>query len=115
MATPEIYADFQNLDDDNRLKLTCAGTLQDLERQGIHLSEGLVLTLYTDDADDEGRPDQLRAEGHVQYNKTEQCWVAEIDWANLRHASEENACQSNGAGSPRATPTPEGRSALGGR
>ncbi len=25
MAHPRVYADFQNLDDENRLRLTCAG------------------------------------------------------------------------------------------
>src|SRR2546425_12436881 len=50
MDAPRIYADFQNMDDFNRLRLTSAGTLQDLERQGIQLQEGLLLTLYTDDA-----------------------------------------------------------------
>ena len=68
MTHPKIYADFQNLDDANRLRLTCAGTLQDLERQGVHLQEGLVLTFYTDDADDQGQPDELRAEGVVHYD-----------------------------------------------
>ena len=55
MATPRVYADFQNLDDENRLRLTCAGTRRDLEQQGIKLREGLALTLYTDDANDEGQ------------------------------------------------------------
>jgi hypothetical protein len=32
-----VYADFQNLDDANRLRLTCAGTVQDLQRQEIQL------------------------------------------------------------------------------
>jgi hypothetical protein len=76
MAIPKVYADFQNLDDYNRLRLTCAGTQQDLERQGIQLQEGLVLTLSMDDADDQRRPDELRAEGVVTYNGTEHCWVA---------------------------------------
>jgi hypothetical protein len=89
MANPRVYADFQNLDDDSRLRLTCAGTLQDLERQAIRLQEGLALTFYTDDADDEGKPDELRAEGVVHYDPAQQCWVATIDWAALRHASEE--------------------------
>jgi hypothetical protein len=44
MGIPKVYADFQNLDDLNRLRLTAAGTLQDLERQGIQLHEGLLLT-----------------------------------------------------------------------
>jgi hypothetical protein len=88
---PHVYADFQNLDDENRLRLTCAGTLQDLERQGIELKEGLVLTLYADDADDQGHPDELRAEGVVHYHAPEKCWVAAVDWTALRHASDESS------------------------
>jgi hypothetical protein len=89
-----VYADFQNLDDANRLRLTCAGTLDDLERQGIQLREGLELTFYADDADDAGRPDELRAEGVVQYDADQQCWVAMVDWYALRHASDENIPQA---------------------
>jgi hypothetical protein len=88
MASPRVYADFQNVDDENRLRLTCTGTRRDLERQGIELHEGMVLTLYTDDADDEGRPDELLAEGVVQYDKAGACWVAAIDWQAVRHASD---------------------------
>jgi hypothetical protein len=84
-----VYADFQNLDDENRLRLTCAGTRRDLERQRIELREGLVLTLYTDDANDEGKTDELLAEGVVHYDEAEKCWVAAIDWHALRHASGE--------------------------
>jgi len=89
MTMSRVYADFQNLDDTNRLRLTCAGTFQDLERQGIQLREGLILTFYSDDADDRGLPDELRVEGVVQYDADGQCWVATIDWAAIRHASEE--------------------------
>jgi len=88
MAPPRVYADLQNLDDENRLRLTCAGTRRDLERQGIELREGMTLKLYTDDANDEGRPDELLADGVVHYNEAEKCWVAAIDWDALRHASE---------------------------
>jgi hypothetical protein len=91
MATPRIYADFQNLDGENRLRLTCAGTHRDLERLGIKLREGMILPLYTDDANDQGQPDELLAEGIVHYNEAEKCWVAAIDWQALRHASEEPA------------------------
>jgi hypothetical protein len=86
---PRVYADFQNLDDFNRLRLTCAGTVADLARQGITLREGLVLTLYMDDADDEGQPDELRAEGVVHFAEDEKCWVATIDWGAVRHASDD--------------------------
>jgi hypothetical protein len=90
MATPRVYADFQNLDDDNRLRLTCAGTRRDLERQGIELREGMTLTLYADDANDAGQPDELLADGVVHYDEAAQCWVAAIDWKAIRHASEES-------------------------
>ena len=50
MSQPKVYADFQNLDDTNRLRLTCAGTIDDLARQCIELKEGMVLSFYTDDA-----------------------------------------------------------------
>src|SRR5262245_47313375 len=89
MSRPKVYADFQNLDDANRLRLTCAGTREDLERHGIQLREGCVLTFYMDDADEEGRPDELLADGTVHDNPQEKCWVAEIDWTALRHSSDE--------------------------
>jgi hypothetical protein len=85
MAGPRIYADFQNLDDANRLRLNSAGTLDDLSRLGIELCEGLELTLYTDDGDKEGNA-----------NEAEKCWVAAIDWTKLRHASEEALPPANG-------------------
>jgi hypothetical protein len=100
MAYPRVYADFQNLDNFNRPRLTCAGTLEDLSQQKVHLHQGLVLALYMDDADDEGQPDELRTEGTVEWNGEENCWVATIDWSALRHASEEAASPSP---APRAT------------
>jgi hypothetical protein len=88
MASLRVYADFQNLDDQNRLRLTCAGTRRDLERQGIELREGMALTLYSDDAKDNGEPDELFAEGVVHYDEAANCWVAAIDWNAIRHASQ---------------------------
>jgi len=89
MAGPRIYADFQNLDEENRLRLNCAGTRQDLERLGITLREGMFLTFYADDADDNGLPDELLAEGVVQFNRAQNCWVALIDWREVHHASDD--------------------------
>ena len=91
MVTPRIYADFQNLDHANRLRLTSAGTFRDLERQSIHLREGLTLIFYTDDANEAGEADELIAEGIVHYDEAERCWVAAVDWDALRHASDERA------------------------
>jgi len=49
----------------------------------------MVLAFYSDDADDEGEPDELLAQGVVHYDATQQCWVAAIDWNALYHASEQ--------------------------
>ncbi|HTU21308.1 MAG TPA: hypothetical protein VMG10_24860 [Gemmataceae bacterium] len=99
MATPKVYADFHNLDDFNRLRLTCAGTIADLARQGIELRNGLVLTLFMDDADDQGQSDELLAEGIVHYDPHEKIWVASIDWDTVRHASDERNQRLSGSSS----------------
>jgi hypothetical protein len=61
--------------------------MEDLSRQRVELRAGLVLTLYSDDLDEHGRPDELLAEGVVSFSEDEHCWVAAIDWAAIRHAS----------------------------
>jgi hypothetical protein len=94
---PRIYADFQNADSQGRLRLNCVGTTKDLARQKVSLSEGLVLTLYSDDADREGNADDLEVEAKVEYSDSEQCWVAHIDWDNIRHASETQPVNSRTA------------------
>jgi len=89
MSVPRIYVDLHNLDDDNRVRLTCAGTLKDLEQEGIALHEGLPLSFYTDDADDQGHPDPLYVDGVVEFDATARSWVARMDWPRLRHASQD--------------------------
>jgi len=67
-------------------------------RQGIKLREGLVLTFYMDDADDDGVPDELRAEGVVSYDKSTCSWVASVDWSAIRHASDDGGPSTDGCG-----------------
>ena len=83
-----IYADFQKVDDEGRLILSTYGTTEDLARNGIELKEGLVLTFYSDDADDAGNPDDLIVQGVVRYNEALQQWVAVIDWDAIKHVSD---------------------------
>jgi hypothetical protein len=89
MNKTQIYADYLKTDNDGRLTLICYGTARDLERHGIVLEEGLALTFYMDDGDDEGNPDDLLVDGIVEYNEELKQWVAVIDQATFRHASEE--------------------------
>ena len=88
MMAPRIYADFHNADAQGRLRLNCSGTAKDLANQQVSLREGLILTLYADDADAKGRPDDLEVSGVVEYSGDEQCWVARVDWAAVHHASD---------------------------
>ena len=90
MDTPRIFADFHNADTNGRVRLNCVGTIEDLARQRITLRDGLVVTLYSDDLDASGQPDELRVEGVVSFSEPEHCWVAAIDWSAIRHASDEH-------------------------
>ena len=88
MANPKIYADFHNADPQGRVRLNCIGTIEDLTKQRVELRDGLNLTLYSDDANEQGQLDELSVDGVVGYSEEERVWVATIDWAGIRHASD---------------------------
>ncbi len=106
MPTPKIYADFHNANSSGRLRLNCIGTMEDLAKYQLELRDGLVLTLYSDDLDDEGQLDELVVEGTVSFSPEEHCWVAAIDWTAIRNASKqkETSLRNNGLPLP-APPT----------
>jgi len=81
-----VYADPQKRGGRSIL-LTTAGTLQDLSRLGIELSDGLPLRMWRDDGDEEGRSDPLLFEGTARWDADLDCWVADVDWESFRHAS----------------------------
>ena len=67
----EIYADFNNADVQGRLRLSCAGTLEDLRDKELELVEGLELTLSDG---------ELAADGVATRSDDEAIWVATLDW-----------------------------------
>jgi hypothetical protein len=93
---PKIHADFHNADANGRLRLNCVGTIEDLARQGVTLREGLALTLYSDDGDAQGQPDELVVDGVVSFSDEEHCWVATVDWSAVQHASERRLPEVHG-------------------
>jgi hypothetical protein len=95
MLKPKIYADFHNADARGRLRLNCVGTTEDLAQQGLELADGLHLTLYSDDLGEDGKPDDLLAEGIVTYSNEDNCWVAAIDWEAIHHASDTCVVQTS--------------------
>lgn len=84
---PEIYADFQKVDDEDRLVLSTIGTQRDLDKAGIALQDGLELLFWCDDLDDDGQRDDLLVEGTVLFDTDRDRWVAAVDWGRLRHRS----------------------------
>lgn len=109
MNIPRVYADFQNADQQGRLRLTCAGTVEDLSKASVKLQEGLSLLLYTDDLDAHGQPLELLVEGLVTFSQDERCWVAIIDWNAIRRVSQRAESRPTVlTESPRAATPPTG-------
>lgn len=90
MTAGRIWVDFMKTDDLRRIVLTTQGTLADLRNQSIELYEGMELSVYSDDADEVGRPDNLLVNGVVLFDKLAKRWVLEIDWDAIRHESDSN-------------------------
>ena len=70
-----VFADFHNADVQGRVRLNCAGTVVDLQRQGIVLRDGQPLIIYSE---------ELEVEGIVHYSEEENLWTAVIDWNAIR-------------------------------
>jgi len=75
-TTVKIYADFNNADQEGRIRLNTKGTYQDLERKKVELREGLELLLD----DDEG----ITTLGIVSFSQNENIWVAKINWDEIK-------------------------------
>jgi hypothetical protein len=98
---PKIYADFHKLDDENRIVLTTVGTRNDLQRLGLQLVEGMPLTFYMDDADDQGNSDDIMVDGVARFSVADKCWVAEVKWDDVYHASDEATRNASNGASPK--------------
>ncbi len=75
MKKSRVFADFHNADIKGRLRLNCAGTLNDLACQKIALRDSQHLVFYSE---------ELEVDGTVQYSDEENLWVAVIDWNTIR-------------------------------
>jgi len=75
MTCPRVYADFQNADEQGRIRLNTRGTLDDLSRQRVTLSDGLLLIIYSED---------VEADAEVRFSSPENVWTAIVDWDAIR-------------------------------
>jgi hypothetical protein len=74
MTPPRIFADFNNADTKGRLRLITHGSVSDIEKQEIKLTNGMALVVYDDD---------LSADAEVIFSEEENIWVAKIDWSKI--------------------------------
>ncbi len=86
--SPKIYADLMRTDDQGRVILDTQGTINDLKKYNLKLSEGLMINFYSDDSDDKGNFDPLIFMGKVEYNSKIGKWTAVIDKDTIKHESE---------------------------
>ncbi len=92
MNHPKVHADFNGLFGDI-LCLSHEDTCLDEDGVVVHLSEGLTLTAYDDDADEYGNRNNLIAHGRVEHAPTWlRCdgskWVLRIDEKGVFHQSD---------------------------
>jgi len=75
MKPPEtIFADFNNTDKENRVRLNANDSLNDIKTKNIKMKDGLELLL------DNG--DEFKVKGIVEFSKSENIWVARCDWGS---------------------------------
>jgi hypothetical protein len=70
-----IFVDFHNLDLLGRVRLNTAGTIADLNRTGLRLTQGIELLLVSD---------EWKGEGTAEYSQEEQLWTARFSWDKLQ-------------------------------
>jgi hypothetical protein len=64
------------------------GTTQDVMLSDIELREGLRLGFYCEDADDDGKQDDLLFEGTVHFDQEKNRWYVIVDENSYRHESD---------------------------
>jgi hypothetical protein len=74
---PKITVDFNNADNEGRLRLSIVGALADIKRMNLQLHNGLAVIVN----DNEG----LETTGTIEYSENEKIWVAKIDWDKIKN------------------------------
>jgi hypothetical protein len=94
MSLPRIYVDFNEMPSANEVLLSNADSRADSAGNVITLVEGMALAVYSDDFDDDGKQDNLVAEGvalrnlHGGWTSTA-TWLLKISERGIRHESDE--------------------------
>jgi hypothetical protein len=89
-----VYADVNKQDRFGNILLTTIGTMADLERLGLTLTDGLHLRFWMEDVDEHGQDDPILFEGTAFFDQSSAQWKAKVDPQNIRWASERKTSSS---------------------
>jgi lysophospholipase L1-like esterase len=79
MHKPYFYVDFNEMVDANTVLLSAGDSKVDARGVTVQLREGMLVSVYMDDLDENGNVDNLVANGVVTKN-TEAGWAAHVKW-----------------------------------
>jgi hypothetical protein len=69
-----IYADFNNCDEQGRVRLNTVGSLRDIDVLQRDMAPGLRVIVYT--------PDELEVEADLEFDVI---WLGTPDWATIKY------------------------------
>lgn len=88
---PRVYLDLNSgsrVGDSYIALLDSRATSADIRENGLILEEGLAVDFWSDDGDDNGRPNPLIFRGIVHFDESLAQWTAVMDWNSFTHVSE---------------------------
>ena len=93
MDRPRLYVDFNEMIEENLVLLSKEDEKIDSGGAVVKLTEGLRVYVYMDDIDENGKPDNLLAEGVAERNtrggwSAAAKWCCRIDDSGIRRASD---------------------------
>jgi hypothetical protein len=94
MNEPRMYVDFNEMPAATEVLLSKSDSKVDSSGKTIHFVDGMPVSVYMDDEDENGKPDNLIAEGIARRNHhggwtAAARWLLVIDERGIRHESEE--------------------------
>jgi len=75
-----FYVDFNEMIDANTVLLSAGDCKIDSRGVTVQLQEGMLVTVYMDDLNENGSADNLVANGVVTKNTDAACWAAHVKW-----------------------------------
>ncbi|MBU1360165.1 MAG: hypothetical protein KKC79_00460 [Gammaproteobacteria bacterium] len=91
---PRIAVDFNEMLEPGLVLLSQTDFRMDSSGAMVHLVEGLVVRIFEEDVDHDGRPDHLLAQGRVERTTSKASWSTAAKWCcridqnGVRHESE---------------------------